>query len=241
MGHREMIRVRVLFLEPGDLIHPSELDGALTEHCIREKRDIYGEDYADFNVYRINSAALADSIQMGDQLHCEIVSTPSDPCMEMLVPMAVVYFDLLEMNADWGGVAGGGVGDSLENCGVFETFGRDFETLVKHARTLTGLKTAHKDDWGTKVQFMTVYDYSSWTDYWGEWDCEHELVGYFHRGDINVRPFGQERPKSITEDIRDVLSDTDGMQEAQKEAAQIVATAQAESAKIIERMNSALR
>lgn len=197
-----MVRVRVLFLEPGDLIHPSELDDGITEHTVKANRMIYGEDYADFNVYKINSAALADSIQMGDELHCEIVSSPNDPCMEMLVPMVVVYFDLLHLNSDWAGGYGGGVGYTVESIGIWETFGEDFDTVVKHARTLLGLKTAHKDEYGTKVQFMAMYDYSSWTDYWGEWDCEHTLLGFFGTGDVRVQKFD---PGPLHPDVNDVL------------------------------------
>jgi hypothetical protein len=199
MGH-EMVRVRVLFLEPGNLIHPSELDDGITEYTVKEKRMIYGEDYADFNVYKINSAALADSIHMGSELMCEIVSTPNDPCVEMLVPLAVVYFDILGINSDWTG--GLGVGDALENTGVFETFGEDFDVLVKHANTLRGLKNAHKDEWGEKVQFLAMYDYGSWTDYFGEWDCEHSLIGFFHPGDVRVRKFD---PGPMHPDVNDVI------------------------------------
>lgn len=203
MGH-EMVRVRVLFLEPGNLIHPSELDDGITEHSVREQKSIYGEDYADFNVYKINSAALADSIHMGDQLHCEIISTPNDPCVEMLVPMTVVYFDILGVNSDWTG--GLGVGDALENIGLWETFGQDYETLVAHAKTLLGHKNVHKDEWGTKVQFLAMYDYGAWTDYWGEWDCEHNLIGFFDVGDIPVKKFGQPPETQEVIQAADVLT-----------------------------------
>jgi hypothetical protein len=199
----EMVRVRVLFLEPGNLLHPSELDDGITEYCIKEKRAIFGEDYADFNVYKINSAALADSIHMGDQLNCEIISTPNDPCVEMLVPMVVVYFDIIAVNSDW--VGGGGLGWSVESIGLFETFSDDFDTLVAHAKTLVDYKTAHRDEWGLKVQFMAMYHWHSWTDYWGEWDCEHTLEGFFHVGDIPIRKFGESPPVPASPPLADVL------------------------------------
>jgi hypothetical protein len=200
MGN-EMVRVRALFLEPGDLVHPSELDDGITEYCVKEKRQIYGEDYADFNVYKINSAALADSISQSDQIH-SLVSTPNDPCVEMLVPMVVLYFDILGINSDWTG--GLGVGDAVENIGIFQTFGGNFDVLVQHARSLLGAKNAHKDEWGTKVQFLAMYSYSAWTDYWGEWDCEHELMGFFHTSDVQVREFGQQKEHK---DVNDVIGE----------------------------------
>jgi hypothetical protein len=185
-----MIRVRVLFLEPGDLIHPSELDDGITEYTIKEGRMVYGEDYADFNVYKINSAALADSICIGYEEEIKVLSTPNDPCMEMLVPLTVVYFDIIEINSDWHS-PGGGIGWSVESIGIWETFGDDYATLVAHAKTLLGRPTAHKDAEGTKVQFMVMYEWGSWTDYWGEWDCDHRLVGLIE--DFTVRKFGQEK------------------------------------------------
>jgi hypothetical protein len=199
----EMVRIRVLFLEPGNLIHPSELDDGITEYTKQEKRMIYGEDYADFNVYKINSAALADSIHMGSELMCEIVSTPNDPCVEMLVPMTVVYFDLLEMDSDWSS-PGGGIGSTLENIGIWETFGDDYDTIVQYAKRLTspGNLRAHRDEWGTKVQFMAMYKYQSWTDYWGEWDCDHGLVGYFSNADVRVQKF---HPGPMCPDVNDVI------------------------------------
>jgi hypothetical protein len=184
-----MVRVRVLFLEPGNLIHPSELDDGITEFTVKEKRMIYGEDYADYNVYRINSAALAESINIIHDEQIEVLSTPNDPCVEMLVPMIVVYFDIIQINSDWHG-PGGGIGYTLESIGLWETFGDDFDTLVAHAKTLLGRPNAHADEYGTKVQFMAMYEWSSWTDYWGEWDCEHNLVGFFNLGDIQVKKFG---------------------------------------------------
>jgi hypothetical protein len=198
----EMVRIRVLFLEPGNLIHPSELDDGITEYTVKEKKMIYGEDYADFNVYKINSAALADSIQMGGHLNCEIISTPNDPCVEMLVPLTVVYFDLLELDADWTG-PGGGIGSTLENVGIWETFGDDYDTLVEYAKRLATPGKAHRDEWGTKVQFMAMYKYQSWTDYWGGWDCDHGLVGYFSNRDVRVTKF---RPGPMHPDVNDVIS-----------------------------------
>jgi hypothetical protein len=203
MSH-EMVRVRVLFLEPGDLLHPSELDDGITEFSIKEKRAIYGEDYADFNVYKINSAALAESIHMGDQLNCEIVSTPNDPCVEMLVPMVVLFIDILGVNADWSG--GGGLGWTVESIGIFETFCDDYDTLVEHAKKLRGRKCNCKDEWGEKVQFYAMYDYSSWRDYEGEWDCEHSLMGFFSVGDIPVRKFGDSPPVPASPPVEDVLA-----------------------------------
>jgi hypothetical protein len=199
----EMIRVRVLFLEPGNLIHPSELDDGITEFTIKEKRMIYGEDYADLNVYKINSAAMAESIRMGDELHCEIISTPNDPCVEMLVPMAVVFFDIMAVNSDWNGM-GGGIGFTVESIGLWETFGDDYSTLVEHAKTLLGSKSVHRDEWGTKVQFMAAYEYSSSTDYWGEWDSKHALLGFFNLSDIKIRKFGP--PRREHSDVLDVLN-----------------------------------
>ncbi len=196
----EMVRVRVLFLEPGNLIHPSELDDGITEYTKQEKRMIYGEDYADFNVYKINSAALADSIHMGSELMCEIVSTPNDPCVEMLVPLTVVYFDLIEINYDWHG--GGCIGETVGNIGLWETFGDDYDTLVQYAKRLAQPGKAHRDEWGTKVQFMTMYKYQSWTDYFGEWDCDHGLEGYFVNGDVRVRKF---HPGPMHPDVNDVI------------------------------------
>jgi hypothetical protein len=199
-----MVRIRVLFLEPGNLIHPSELDDGITEYCIKEGRQIYGEDYADFSVYRINSAALADSLRIGHELSTgEMLSTPNDPCVEMLVPMVVVYFDLLEINSDWHS-PGGGVGWTVDSIGIFETFHEDFDTLVKHAKTLLGNKNVHRDEYGTKVQFDVIYEYSDWTDYWGEWDSEHNLLGVV--GQIEVVPFGAPKKPQI-ETVEDVFSD----------------------------------
>lgn len=202
----EMVRVRVLFLEPGDLIHPSELDDGMTEYCIKEGRQIYGEDYADLNVYRISPAALADSIHISSEIHCELVSTPNDPVVEMLVPMVVVYFDIITVNSDWHG-PGGGVGWTVESIGLYETFHDDFDTLVAHAKTLLGRPNVCKDDYGTKVQFMAMYEYSDWRDYWGEWDCEHSLIGWFDAGSIEVRKFS-EKPVEQPPPIEDVLSST---------------------------------
>jgi hypothetical protein len=197
----EMVRVRVLFLEPGDLIHPSELDDGISEITVKEKRMIYGEDYADHNVYKINSAALADSIRMGDELNCEIISTPNDPCVEMLVPLTVVYFDLLAINSDWH-CPGGGLGDAVENTGLWETFGVDYATLVHYAQRLACPGKAHRDEWGLKVHFMAMYKYQSWTDYFGEWHCDHGLVGHFGTNDVRVQKFN---PGPMHPDVNAVL------------------------------------
>lgn len=197
----EMIRVRVLFLEPGNLIHPSELDDGIHEITVKEKRMVYGEDLAGYDAHKIHGPALADSIRFSHEEHCELISSPNDPCVEMLIPLTVVYFDLLEVNSDWHN-PGGGVGWTVESIGLWETFGGDYEVLVAHAKTLFGKPTAHKDEWGTKVQFYAMYDYSSWTDYWGEWDCEHSLLGFFNVGDIRVRSF---KPDKLHPDANEVL------------------------------------
>jgi hypothetical protein len=122
----------------------------------------------------------------------------------MLVPMVVVYFDLLEVNADWAGE--GGLGDTVENIGRWEAFGEWYDVLVAHARQLTGLKSAHKDEWGTKVQFMTMWLWNSWTDYFGEWDCDHDLLGWFTNGMVDIRKMGTPLVrKEFPDALKDIL------------------------------------
>lgn len=182
----EMVRVRVLFLKPGDRVHPSEFDEGINDFSMKADRSLWGEDLADMGVYKISSSDLADSLYISTDHFSGMISSPNDPVVEMLVPTWIMYFDLLSFNSDW---AGDGFLDwNIESTSVWETFSAFVPTLLEHAKTL---KTSHEDGFGAKVQFLTMWECSTWQDYWGEWDCDHQLLGTFNERDIPVRPFSK--------------------------------------------------
>lgn len=185
---QELIRVRVLYLEPGNLVHLSEFDESINEFSVKEGRAMYGEDIADMNVYKICSSELAGGLRVanygpGQMEIGEMVSSPSDPVVEMLVPAWIMYFDLLALDSDWAG--SGGIGWTIESIGVWDTFHEHADILLEHAKTLRekkrptwNEKTSQREtEWGEKVQFLTMWEFNSWSDYWGEWDCDHDLLG----------------------------------------------------------------
>jgi hypothetical protein len=186
-GGLEMVRVRVLFLEPGNKIHPSLLDNCLTDRMIEVEdcRDWCPEDYEAEDYFTISKLDFADSINVS--IHGGMLSSPNDPVVEMLKPLTVLYFDLLENNADWE-TGNGAICCALENISLWDEFGKYAADFIAYARTLTSLKNVHKSDYGTKVQFLTMWRCWSDQDYFGEWDNGEYLIGVFTHASVAVTP-----------------------------------------------------
>lgn len=189
-GGLEMVRVRVLFLEPGDKIHPSWLDDAITDVMLadRNKRSIReGAEYEEDGYYKLCQEEFVDSL-IHSRHDSNFGQSPNDPCVEMLKPMVAVYFDMLENNSDWES-GQGQLGFSVESIGTYEVFHKHTAQFIEYARCFLNRKSAHKSVFGTKVQFMTMW--SCWTaqsDSTGEWDSGENLLGVFHHSEITVTP-----------------------------------------------------
>jgi hypothetical protein len=181
----EMVRVRVLFLEPGNKIHPSFLDNCLTSVMIEDngRRSWWPEDYEAERYFALSKLDFIDSVGSGHS--DELLSSPNDPVVEMLKPLVVLYFDLLENNADWESGAGA-IGYALENVTLWDEFGDHVEDFIAYARALSDRGSAHKSDYGTKVQFLTMWSCRSHQDYWGEWDIEEDFVGIFTHSSVKT-------------------------------------------------------
>jgi hypothetical protein len=184
-GGLEMVRVRVLFLEPGNKIHPSLLDDCLTDCMLADdgRREWAPEDYEEEGYLTLSKMDFADSIE---QSHGgSILTSPNDPVLEMLKPLTVLYFDLLENNADWESGTGA-IGFALENVSLWDEFGGMVEDFIAYAKLLSTCPGAHKSEYGTKVQFLTMWSCWSDQDHNGEWDCGEDFVGIFQHADIRT-------------------------------------------------------
>ncbi len=182
-----MVRVRVLFLEPGDVAYASEIEAGISLPAAQCGKMMHAEDYQEDGFYKVSASHLGESLQHGEMvLGGTMASSPNDPVIEMILPLTVVYFDLLEVNADW--ADGGGVGYDIECVGLFDVFHEYVADFIEHARLRLDKPNVHRDEFGTKVQFLTMWSYWSSQDYWGEWDCGVDFVGVFDRGDIKTRP-----------------------------------------------------
>lgn len=182
-----MVRVRVLFLEPGNCAYASELEAGISLPAAQSGSAMYAEDYYEAGFCKVSSGHLAESLQHGDQvMGGSMASSPNDPVVEMVLPLTVVYFDILEVNADW--ADGGGLGYDIECVGLFEVFHEHVADFIEYARHLTSQSNAHKDEFGQRVQFLTLWSYWTTRDYWGEYDSGADFVGVFDRRDITTRP-----------------------------------------------------
>lgn len=184
---KEMVRVRVLFLKEGDTCLQSDFDGALIEEM---GRDFYAEDAED-EYWRLDTTEMADALRSR-------LFNPTDPGVVILKPVTLVYFDLLNLNSDWHGQ--GGIGESIENAGLWDTFHPHLADLVAHAQTLRDAAERNRKDYdapGVRVQFYTLWRY--WTTFHSspngdDWDCGHDLLGVWHPADITARPLNKPQP-----------------------------------------------
>lgn len=175
-----MIRVRVLFLKQGDIAAQTDFDGCLTpeieEPCCAENLE---HEY-----WKLCPHELAEGLH-----HLNFAA--NDPGVSVLRDCILVYFDLLTLNADWMG--SGGIGESVENAGLWETFQRWLPDLIAHAWVCRGKRKPVLDGQkpygpdGTRVQFLTLWRY--WTtshsspNYGEEWDSDYDLIGTFEPGE----------------------------------------------------------
>jgi hypothetical protein len=185
MGGLEIIRVRVLFLEPGNKIHPSALEDCITSVQLEESGiDWVPEEYEAQGYLQLCKESLTDGL-LHSSPASEFSASPNDPVMEVTKPFAVVYFDLLENNADWES-GSGQVGYALENTSIMDVFGDHAQQFIDYAKLLTDRKGTNKSEWGVKVQFLTMWSCWSNQDYWGEWNSGEELAGIVCHYDMKV-------------------------------------------------------
>lgn len=170
----ELVRVRVLFLEVGDKVHPSYLDNCITNVSLQDRNRLFdSSDYEADGYFKLSVTDFVDSVE----LH-SYGASPNDPVVEMLKPLVAVYFDPLECNADWDSGAGQ-IGWMVSETSLMDVFGDEAEKLIYYARALRQRAKSHKSEWGTRVQFLTMW--SCWTSksYFGEWDNGEDLLGIF--------------------------------------------------------------
>jgi hypothetical protein len=185
-GGLEIVRIRVLFLEPGNKVHPSYLEDCITSTMIEDSSlDWVPETYEEQGYLAICKESLVDGLLHAPPMRDFIGSSPNDPVMEVLKPFTVVYFDLLENNADWES-GSGQIGYALENTSMADVFGDYVPQFIEYAKLLTGRSRASKTEWGTKVQFLTMWSCWNNQDYWGEWDSGEELDGIISHHEMKV-------------------------------------------------------
>jgi hypothetical protein len=178
-----MVRVRVWFIEPGDKFNLSEIDEGMSPVKIEDSDVICAEELLQLGYLRIAKEELADSIGFNA---IAAISSPNDPVVESARSLVVVFFDPMEINADWSG--SGGVGEEIENFGGCGVFKDHLEGFVDYARRIAQMSLTKREDYGVRVMFLTLWRLWSTRDYWGEFDGGCEFVGYFTHSDINVQP-----------------------------------------------------
>jgi hypothetical protein len=206
-GGLEMVRVRVLFLEPGNKIHPSWLDNAITDVMLLSSKtrtiDGWGE-YEEAGYFKLCKEEFTDGL-LHSRYDNERGQSPNDPCVEIVKPMVAVYFDLLENNSDWES-GSGQIGEAIENLGLFDVFHEHVEKFIAYARQLIDRKSTHKSEYGTKVQFLTMWFCHSYQSFVGEWNSSEDLIGVFSQNNVKVTPM-REAIKSIENPIKTNIFD----------------------------------
>lgn len=173
----DLVRVRVLFLEPGNFACQSQLDTGLHSVSVEEGKEL---DYGDLELCgycELDKDALGDALKANVQI---ALYSPNDPQVLILKPLIIVEIDPLGMSADW--AEEGAVAYERAMVGAWDLFKPDLKDFIEYATFLKDKRpkkrNVHRDEWGIKVFFHAQYQFKSWQcQHTGEWDSATECLG----------------------------------------------------------------
>lgn len=187
----EVCRVRVRWLEPGEVALESDLD---FEHDFYDGRSIVGwrtpEGWrtaydADFDrealVQRmtLDKAALLDAIypgyahpHTGPSFHIDNNYSPNNPVMEVKCPVTIFEFDAGDAGENW-------LSYEMGETGAWDVFSKDLVALENIGLWLwTQNQAMDRDRWGVSVCFHAVWLYHVFDYFEGDQDVRKEFCGW---------------------------------------------------------------
>ncbi len=155
----ELVRVRVLFLEPGNKVSPEHVESGLDDELNQ------------WTVEALKKEGYARAQDLPPPSPHDLITSDCDSVV-MLKPLTFIYFDTLGCGADW---EHSWMDEAVSCSSYADIFGDIVPDLITYAKLLARRTTS---EWGTKVNFLTVWScWSHYNAYDGDWDSGEEFAG----------------------------------------------------------------